>query len=118
MAHVGLASQLPENYDESVPNPPGMPGLDHALQGTLSNWWMFDRWFRADPDVIIARDENTELTIGEARMSALSGILTGISITSDRLDKMSKERIEILQKAEKFRMKDIKTIGVQGQGVA
>lgn len=106
----GLPGSLPEEYDPSIMNPPGMPGLNHALQGTLSNWWMFDRWFRADPDVIMARDENTHLTVGEARMSVLSGILTGVALTSDRLDKMSPERINLLGKAATLRMRDIKPL--------
>ncbi len=106
----GLPGQLPQNYDPSVPNPPGMPGLEHALQGTLSNWWMFDRWFRADPDVIIVRKERSQLTIGEARMSALSGIVTGIAITSDRLDKIDNERLAILKKSANIRITNLRPV--------
>ena len=39
--------------------------------------------------MVIARDENTRLTAGEARMSALAGILTGFVFTSDHLGKMA-----------------------------
>lgn len=86
---------------------PGTVGLENALKGSLSNWWMYDRWFRCDPDVIIARDENTKLTLGQARMSALSGIVTGISITSDRLDRMGKDRISLLKRAADIKMEQI-----------
>ena len=99
-----IPTETSKNVDESQPCSPSMPGLENALKGTMTNWWMFDRWFRCDPDVIMARDENTRLTFGQARMSALSGIVTGVSITSDRLDKMSADRIELLQKSAKLRM--------------
>jgi alpha-galactosidase len=103
-----LPGKPSEYHDPSEHHPPAMPSLCNALRGTLSNWWMYDRWFRADPDVIMARDENSELTAGEARMSALTGVLTGISLTSDRLDKMGDERIRLLKVASQVRMRNVR----------
>lgn len=78
---------------------PTVPSLYSSLRQTLDNWWMFDYWYQADPDVVIARDSATELTEGEARMSALVAIMTGVSFTSDPIGTMSSGRIALLARA-------------------
>lgn len=82
---------------------PTIPCLYNALTQSLQHWWMYDRWFRADPDVVIVRDRKSHLTLGETRMSALSAILTGIVFTSDKLDEISEERMAILQRTARLR---------------
>lgn len=99
--------------DESQPCEPGMACLENALHGSLNLWWQHDRWFRADPDCIMARDENTALTAGEARMSALSGIVTGVVITSDRLDRMGHDRRELLGRAARLRLRGARPLDWQ-----
>ncbi len=84
---------------------PSAPCLENALHASLSNWWQYDRWYRADPDVVMARDNNTHLTFGEARMSALAAILCGMVFTSDRLDLMSEERRRLLTVAAASRIR-------------
>ena len=64
------------------------------------NWWMFDRWFRADPDTVMARQDNALYTLGEARISTLAAILTGVSITSDHLGTIAPERYRLLVERE------------------
>ncbi len=86
---------------------PTMPGLFNALEQTLQHWWMFDRWFRADPDVVMARDEATFLTAGQARMSALAAVVTGVLFTSDHLERMSPERRGLLARIASLRMSRI-----------
>ena len=81
-------------------------GILGSLQGTLANWWKNDIWFRADPDVIMARADQVTYTIGEARLSAAMGILTGICLTSDHLGRITSERMEILERAAKYRLKN------------
>ncbi len=76
----------------------------HMLE---SRWWMFDRLFRADPDVLIARSDRGTQTLGESRISVLGGILTGIAITSDNLAVMEPERIELLGRGAKYRMRNV-----------
>lgn len=46
---------------------------------------MFDRWFRADPDVMFTRTDRIRLTLEECRLTVLVGILTGVTLTSDNL---------------------------------
>ena len=81
-------------------------GIKCALQGTISNWWKNDIWFKCDPDVIMAREDNANYTIGEARLSAAMGILTGIALTSDHLGKITPDRMKILESAAKYRLKN------------
>ncbi|MFA6817089.1 MAG: alpha-galactosidase [Lentisphaeria bacterium] len=81
--------------------------LRNAMLAVISRWWMYDRYFRCDPDVIIARQDRSVLTIGESRISILTGIMTGISITSDNLKTIAPERLELLGRAAKLRMRDV-----------
>ena len=81
-------------------------GIKGSLQGTVANWWKNDLWFRSDPDVIMARADQVTYTIGEARLSAAMGILTGVCLTSDHLGRITPERMEILERAAKYRLRD------------
>jgi alpha-galactosidase len=73
---------------------------------TLSNFFIFDRWFRADPDVIMARQDNAFYSRNEAKFSVLGGIMTGVSLTSDHLGKINPNRNALLAKAQDIRMRD------------
>ena len=92
--------------DESEPLDPIIPCLENSLHGSLDMWWMCDRWFRGDPDVVMTRDDNTSLTVGEARMTALVAIVTGVTFTSDRLDTMSDDRLRLLSLTAHMRLRD------------
>ena len=94
--------------DTSEPVDPCFPSLENALHTTLARWWQYDRFYRADPDVIMARQENTSLTIGEARMSCLAAIITGVAFTSDNLDKVDSERLELLRLASDIRVHQVR----------
>lgn len=83
-----------------------LPCVANALHATLANWWMADRWFRADPDALMARQDNSSCSAGEARLSVLSGILTGVAITSDNLNTIAADRLELLAKAAEYRLYD------------
>ena len=106
----GLPTVAGQAIDRSQPCTPSVPSLKNALHGTLCRWWQYDRWFRADPDVVMARDENTELTLGEARLSVLSAIVTGVAFTSDRLDQVGGDRLRLYSMAAKLRIRDIKPL--------
>lgn len=81
-----------------------------AARSTLARWWMIDKFFRCDPDTIMARQDRSTCTIGEARVSALTGIVTGVSLTSDNLSTIAPERLELLGKAANIRMRDVMPI--------
>ena len=80
----------------------------NAAHQTLANFWRYDRWFRCDPDTLMARQDNAFYTPGEAKISVLTGILTGISITSDRLDTIAPDRLHLLGLAQKYRMRNVR----------
>ena len=79
-----------------------------AAHLTMNNFWRFDRWFRMDPDTLMARQDNAFYTFGEARISVLTGILTGVCITSDNLATIAPERYRLLGTSQKYRMRDAK----------
>lgn len=94
----------------------GVPCLRNALHYSLAKWWMADRWFRIDPDAILARDERTELTAGEARLSVLLAIVTGVAITSDHVGRMGAGRLELLGRGARLRLRGMRPIdAVPGQ---
>lgn len=82
------------------------PDIKNAMFTTLSRWWMFDKFFRADPDTLMARQDRAEHTIQEARVSVITGILTGVCLTSDNLSTIAPERFQLLERAAKYRVKD------------
>ncbi len=81
-----------------------------AVRLSLSHFWKFDRWFRCDPDAIMARQDNAFYTRGEAKMSVLSGIMTGVSITSDNLATIDPDRLALLGKAQNIRMRNARPV--------
>ena len=81
-----------------------------AFHISLANFWCFDRWFRADPDVVMARQDNAFYTRGQAKISVLGGIMTGVSFTSDHLGTINPERNALLAKAQDIRMRDVRPL--------
>ena len=79
-----------------------------AFLQTTNRFWMFDRFYRADPDCLIVRTDRGTQTEGESRISALSGIVTGFALTSDRLDLLPPERLALLGRAASIRMRGVK----------
>ena len=76
-----------------------------AFNISMSNFWMFDRWFRADPDVVMARQDNAFYTRNEAKVSVLGAIMSGVAFTSDHLGKINPDRNALLAKAQNIRMR-------------
>ena len=70
----------------------------------MANWWRIDTQFRADPDALMARQDKASYTAGEARLSVLTGILTGVTVTSDNFKTIAPERLELLAKASRTRL--------------
>lgn len=82
----------------------------NCSRSTYSRWWMMDKFFRCDPDTIMARQDRSSCTIGESRVSALTGIATGVALTSDNLATIAPERFELLERAAKYRMAGFRPI--------
>lgn len=94
--------RLPPNAEECAAS----IDISGAYHTSIGNWWMFDRWFRADPDVVIARQDRAGQTAGESRVSCAAGILTGVAITSDNLNTIADDRLALLARAAKLRLRD------------
>ncbi|MBE6359616.1 MAG: alpha-galactosidase [Lentisphaerae bacterium] len=84
--------------------------ISRAAHLTLANWWKFDRWFRCDPDTMMARQDNAFYSYGEAKISVLTGILSGVATTSDHLGTISPERLALLGRAQNLRMRDVRPV--------
>ena len=123
MASMGLVDNIRVSNDTSRDYMTGEKTRNHpffscsiaaAVRLSLSHFWKFDRWFRCDPDALMARQDNAFYTRGEAKMSILSGILTGISITSDNLATIAPDRLALLGKAQDLRMRNARPVLKQG----
>lgn len=87
------------NFDTGMYN-----SIRHAMHLTMANWWKYDRWFRCDPDALMARQDNACYTYGEAKISVLTGIVTGVCITSDNFETIAPDRLALLGRAQKLRL--------------
>ena len=94
---------------KNAPQPSGC-SIQDAFHVSMANFWCFDRWFRADPDVIMARQDNAFYTRGQAKISVLGGIMTGVSLTSDHLGTINPERNALLAKAQDIRMRNARPL--------
>ena len=109
---ASIGSKEPQRHPDPV-----LPSLENAVRATLFNWWRFDAGYRCDPDVIIARDENCNLTESEARMSTLAALLTGVTFTSDKLDQCGPDRLVLLGIAARIRMAGVRPARVERDGL-
>lgn len=96
----------PKNCDRH----PGRPCIRNAWHDTITNWWMFDRWFRCDPDCVMARQDHIHTTAGEARISTLGALLAGVAVTSDHFGTIAPERRELLELAARTRLHDVRPL--------
>ncbi|WP_322795043.1 glycoside hydrolase family 36 protein [Tepidiforma sp.] len=72
------------------------PSVRHAMRLTLQRNWMHRRWWVNDPDCLIVRDNNTDLTEAEVRFLATSVALSGgMVVASDDLPALSPARREL-----------------------
>ncbi|OQA84916.1 MAG: Melibiase [Lentisphaerae bacterium ADurb.Bin242] len=117
MPTLGLVDHCRVSYDTSRyyenPRPEPANGDDlfradikTAIHVLMSHWWKFDRWFRADPDALMARQDNAYYSYGEAKMSILTGILTGVCTTSDNFNTIDANRLALLERAVKYRIRN------------
>ncbi len=101
----GFCSREPRNFKKFCSS-----NISDAFHVSMANFWCFDRWFRADPDVVMARQDNAQYTLGEAKISVLGAIMSGISFTSDHLGTISPERNALLAKAQNIRMREARPL--------
>ncbi|MBO7327669.1 MAG: hypothetical protein J6W00_02735 [Lentisphaeria bacterium] len=63
-------------------------------------------WFRCDPDVEMARQDNAFYTYNEAKISGLAAIMSGVAMTINHLGTISPARNTLLAKAQNIRMRN------------
>jgi alpha-galactosidase len=74
-------------------------GMYPAAVNTITRAFMHDRWWKNDPDCLMLRHEDTNITLEELRLwmtaIALSG---GMLLISDRVEELSEDRLHMLDK--------------------
>jgi alpha-galactosidase len=73
------------------------PALSNAMRATLARGWFHGRWWTNDPDCVIVRDHDTELSLDEvqawAAVVALSG---GMLFVGDDVAEVEPQRLGLL----------------------
>lgn len=76
-----------------------LPALEGAVRNTLARAWTQPALWLNDPDCLLLRDSETELTADEARMFASAvGLTGGMTVLSDRLSRLTLERLDVASK--------------------
>jgi alpha-galactosidase len=71
----------------------------HAIRNTLTRAFLHGRWWCNDPDCLMIRDTETELTEDEVRTLATAIALTdGMIVLSDRMEQLSEARLALLDR--------------------
>lgn len=72
---------------------PSLPGLRNSLRNVVTRTWMHNRWWTNDPDTLLMRSTQTQLTEDEVIAQAtLIGLSGGLLLLSDKLDALTPER--------------------------
>jgi alpha-galactosidase len=72
------------------------PSVRHAMRMTLQRNWMHRRWWVNDPDCLIVRDTNTQLSEAEVRFLASAIVLSGgMVVASDDLPALTPARRQL-----------------------
>lgn len=89
--HKGIPAPLADGH--------ALPALEGAIRNTLTRAWMQPALWRNDPDCLLVRDSQTELTMDEARMFASAiGLTGGLAMISDRVSRLTLERLDLAAK--------------------
>jgi alpha-galactosidase len=73
------------------------PNLEGALRNALLRAWMHPALWANDPDCLLARDEETELSLDEVRALATAiGLTGGMTLLSDRVARLTLERLDLV----------------------
>lgn len=71
----------------------------HAVRNTLSRAFLHRRWWLNDPDCLMVRDSNTQLSVEEVRsLATVIAATDGMIVLSDRVERLSAERRDLLQR--------------------
>ncbi len=77
---------------------PTVPAARNALRNTLARAWMHRRLWLNDPDCLVARDKESQLTVHEVRTLAASIAVTGgMTIVSDDVSALGSEQRALIR---------------------
>ncbi len=77
-----------------VKSNPSMPSLRNALRNTINLSCLHQRWWWNDPDCLLVRDSDTQLSEAEVQTAiTLVGLSGGLLVVSDDMDMVSRERL-------------------------
>jgi alpha-galactosidase len=77
---------------------PTVPAARNALRNTLARAWMHRRLWLNDPDCLVARDKESQLTVDEVRTLAASVAVTGgMTIVSDDVSALGSEQRALIR---------------------
>ena len=72
---------------------PSLPSLRNSLRNVAARTWMHNRWWTNDPDTLLMRSTQTQLTDDEVLAQVtLIGLSGGLLLLSDKLDALTPER--------------------------
>lgn len=85
--------RLPMPFSEGHP----LPSTQGAIRNTLTRAWTDPAWWINDPDCLLVREHDSELSLDEVRAFATAiGLTGGMVVDSDRLSALGAERRQIL----------------------
>jgi alpha-galactosidase len=77
----------------------GLPGTKNALLTAINRSYMHNKWWINDPDCLLIRDADTELTVDEVQtLATVIAMSAGSIIVSDHMPDLSGERVDWLAK--------------------
>jgi len=77
----------------------GDPCLKYALLGTIYRSFMHNAFWVNDPDCLMVRDENSDLTEHEIKLQVtIFGLSGGQVLLSDKMSELSNEKLSLIQK--------------------
>ena len=75
----------------------------HAIRNALTRACMHRKWWLNDPDCLMVRDTETELTVDEVRsLATVIAATDGMIVLSDHIGRLSPERLHILQRTRQL----------------
>ena len=91
---VGLVDAMRVGPDvKAIWESGAQPSVRHAMRMTLQRNWMHGRWWANDPDCLIVRGTDTELSTAETRFLATAIALSGgMVVASDDLPRLTADR--------------------------
>ena len=75
------------------------PAASNAIRNTIARYWMHNHFWQNDPDCLIVRESDNQLTEAEVQTWAtLVGLSGGLIVLSDALPDLGEERLQLIDR--------------------